>query len=147
MSNKVIDINNVRDYDTFKKKYTCGVIFYSASWCEACSELLPLYERIANRYYKYVALGYVDIDKCRLDFNKVPVFVAFYKGEEVNSIEGADSDRLKEFIRSTIKLDEHNKELIKQDHESTRRNKSIREDINNIDRIFTIDRMRSMKLD
>lgn len=99
---KVIEITNFTEYDEFKRNHRRGVIFYSAQWCQACQEIKDLYYRIAKRYYKRVALAYVDIDVAKLDFTAVPVFVAFRKGKQINNMEGADRNGLKQLIKETI---------------------------------------------
>lgn len=102
---KVIEINNKEEYSSFKTEHRRGVIFYGATWCEACEEIKPLYTRIANRYFKRIAMAYVDIDVCGLDFTSVPVFVSFRKGNQLNSMEGASERELKMFIKHAIEFE------------------------------------------
>lgn len=105
VSSKVIEITNNEQYERFKKSHRRGIIFYGASWCKGCSQLAPLYERIANRYHGRIALAHADVEVCGLDFSKVPVFVAYRKGREINSILGADSERLREFVKGAIEFE------------------------------------------
>lgn len=102
---KVFEITNVGEYSAFKNNHPRAIIFYSAEWCTACKEIKPLYTRIANRYWKRVAMAYVDIDTCQLDFSSIPVFVALYEGKQINSMEGASESGLKALVKETI---EHN---------------------------------------
>jgi thioredoxin-like negative regulator of GroEL len=97
----VIELTTREEFERFKK-YKRGVIFYGAKWCEGCKKLAPLYERIALKYHKYVKLAHVDIDVAKLDFSSVPVFVAYYKGQQINSLEGATVLELKAFIKAAI---------------------------------------------
>ena len=99
---KVVQITNVNEYKKFKENNRRGVILYGAKWCHACEDIKPLYVRIANRYYKKIAMAYVDIEKCNLDFSKVPVLNSFYRGKITNSMEGASKSGLKEFIKDAI---------------------------------------------
>ena len=101
---KLIRITNKNEYIDFKKNHPRAVIFYGAEWCEACTEIKPLYIRVANRYYQRVTLGYVDIEECKLDFSVIPIFVSFRNGEQLNSMEGADRKALKEFIKEVIQI-------------------------------------------
>lgn len=78
------------------------VIFYGAAWCKACTDLKPIYKRIAKRYEKRVTLVYCDIDNTELKFERIPVFVSVYKGQVVNQVIGADEESLKEFIAELI---------------------------------------------
>ena len=106
MSSKVLEITSVGDYEIFKNNHRRGVIFYGAKWCHACNDIEPLYRRIANRYHKRIAMAHADIDECKLDFDRIPVFVAFYNGKELTNMEGADFDGLKQFIREVIEYKE-----------------------------------------
>jgi thioredoxin-like negative regulator of GroEL len=98
----VIHIRNKKEYDEFKSKHRRAVVFYGAEWCEACTDMWDIYNRIAKRYQKYVALGYADIEECKLDFSAVPVFVSLRKGQQLNSMEGADRRGLKQLIKEVI---------------------------------------------
>jgi len=105
VQSKVIRIRNVEDYDAFKKNNKRCVVFYSAEWCHACKSIGTLYTRIANRYYKRVAMAYVDIDEAKLDFTAVPVFVTLFNGKEMKNIEGSDEEGLKSIIKEVIKAE------------------------------------------
>ena len=59
---------------------------------------------LVNSAGQHIKLGIVDIDELNLDFSKVPVFVAYVKGEEVNNMLGSDPQGLKDFIKNTILL-------------------------------------------
>ena len=105
MSSSCVKI--IKSYDEFrifKDKSKRGIIFYSASWCTACSTIKPLYERIAARYSKHVRFAYCDIDfpGTALDFSAIPVFVTYYKGKEINSLVGSDKNGMKDLIREII---------------------------------------------
>lgn len=97
----VIDISDKSDYLEFKKHKRC-IIFYGAKWCKGCREIQGLYERIANRYQKRIKMAHVDIDDAGLDFEAVPVFVTFYNGNVLNSMEGANVKGLKNLIKEVI---------------------------------------------
>lgn len=105
MSSKVIEITNYAEYEAFKNSYRRGIIFYGADWCHACQQINPLYIRIANRYSNRIAFAHADIQVCKLDFDQIPVFVAFRKGREINSMLGADNEGLKEFVKGAIEFE------------------------------------------
>ena len=104
MTTKVVEITSREEYENFKKNRR-AVIFYGAKWCDACTYIHNLYERIANRYHKHVKLAYVDIDVCELDFSAVPIFVSLRKGQQLNSMEGADKKGLKQLIKEVIQAE------------------------------------------
>jgi len=112
MSSKVLSITNSKEYEAFKKTHTRGIIFYGASWCHACSEIEPLYTRIANRYHKRITLAHVDIDECKLDFERIPVFVGYYEGKELANMEGADSGGLKQLIKEIIEYKKRKDDIL-----------------------------------
>ncbi len=99
---KVRSIDSPEEFENVKNDNDRFVMFYGAKDCKACTNLKPLYDRIANRYSHKIALGYTDVDECKLSIAKIPLFVAYYKGEEIERILGADGERLKDFIRDTI---------------------------------------------
>jgi thioredoxin-like negative regulator of GroEL len=101
---QVIKLKNSGDYHKFKKSHRRGIIFYSAEWCSACEQIEPMYNRIANKYYRKIAFAHVDIDECNLDFSKIPVFVSFHNGKQLDSMEGADTETLKIFIKDAIRF-------------------------------------------
>jgi thioredoxin-like negative regulator of GroEL len=98
----VILIKNRQEYEDFKRKHRRSVILYGADWCEACSEMHDIFQRIANRYHEYVTLGYVDIDECNLEFSAVPIFVSLRKGQQLNALEGADRASFKQLVKEII---------------------------------------------
>lgn len=100
--NKVVEITTVAEYEKFKGKYGRCVVFYGAEWCSACKDIEDLYKRIANRYHKRVAMAHVDIDVAGLDFTHVPIFVALRHGKQIDSLESADRNGLKELIKKAI---------------------------------------------
>lgn len=100
--NKVIEIKSTAEYEKFKRKYSRCVVFYGAEWCHSCKDIEGLYQRIANRYCKRVAMAHVDIDVALLDFTHVPVFVALRRGKQIDTIKGADRAGLKELVKKAI---------------------------------------------
>src|SRR5437016_5016723 len=92
-------INNIDDYKRFKKKNERAIIFYGAKWCESCTQIYPLYVRIFKRYSLRLSFAYCDIDVAGLDFTTVPVLVTFWKGEEIDNMEGSNIIEMKKLIR------------------------------------------------
>lgn len=99
---RVVQITNKQEYDQFKQNNRRCVVFYSATWCSACTEMKDIYHRIANRYHERVAMAYVDIDQCGLEFSSVPVFVSLFEGQQFNGVEGASREELKQLIKEII---------------------------------------------
>jgi len=47
-------------------------------------------------------MAHVDIEVVKLEFSRIPVFVALFKGKEINTMEGADDEGLKNFVKTLI---------------------------------------------
>lgn len=106
MSSEVIKIANYQQYKKFTSRYRRIIIFYGASWCDACKTIKPLYTRIASKYCKRIKCAYVDIDaNPELDFSAVPVFVGLRKGKQINSFEGSSEEKLKRLVREVIRAE------------------------------------------
>jgi len=80
------------------------VIFYGASWCKACHEILGLYHQIAGRYYKRVNMYYLDVEGTDLDFSVIPVVMTYYKGKPLYRMRGANRDTLRDMIKELLAL-------------------------------------------
>lgn len=102
-ANRVVHINNNEENLRFKQNFPKCIIFFGANGCQACDDIYPLYRRIANRYPNKIRLAYVDVDKCELDYTTVPYFVALNNEKVTNSMTGATSDDLRNFIIKCIK--------------------------------------------
>lgn len=102
------DVTNIvkkREFDNFiKKNKTLVIVFYGAKWCEACTEIYPMYERIQKKYSKIISMCYVDITDAKLDFSSIPVFESYYNGKSLISMIGADVPSLKDFIKESASI-------------------------------------------
>ncbi len=96
-------ISDVDQYKKFIKNNKRVVIFYSSENCPACTDIKDLYGRIGFRYKKYIALAYVDVDKCDLNYKVLPLFVGVLNDKPLLAMEGANSENLKSFIKEIIK--------------------------------------------
>jgi thiol-disulfide isomerase/thioredoxin len=101
---RVINITSQEQYYEFKHINKKAIIFYGADWCPGCTMVKPLYQRIAARYGNMIAMGYIDVDICKPNFDVVPVFVAYFNEKQVNALRGGKPDELKALIRDTIKI-------------------------------------------
>jgi hypothetical protein len=99
---RVEELTRFRDYEKFLMNNERCVVFYGAKWCEACNDIYPLYERIANRYYEKAGFAYCDIDKAKLEFDSIPVLLSFWKGKQVDHMVGSSIDNMKELIKNVI---------------------------------------------
>jgi thioredoxin-like negative regulator of GroEL len=99
---KVVTLTSYADYEKFQAQHRKAVVFYGASWCQACHDITPLYHQIANRYYKRVAMAYVDIEATDLDFTAIPVVITYQDGAPVNKMRGANKETLRDLIKELL---------------------------------------------
>lgn len=90
------------EYKKFIKNNDRCIIFYGASWCQACNKVDDMYRRLAARYNDRIAFAHVDVDIAKLDFSSLPVFTYVKDGNEVDSLDIGDNTMLKEFARKSI---------------------------------------------
>lgn len=79
----------------------CVIDFY-AQWCGPCKRLAPRYEELSKEH-KSAHFYKVDVDeageiasKCKI--NALPTFKFYRNGEELESFEGANAERLEDTI-------------------------------------------------
>ncbi|XAR69144.1 Monodehydroascorbate reductase (NADH) [Bertholletia excelsa] len=89
--------DNLRDIfhhiRTFK---TPAVINYGASWCRVCSQILPAFCQLSNKFQK-LSFIYADIDECPETTQHIrytPTFHFYRDGERVDEMFGTGEERL-----------------------------------------------------
>lgn len=73
-----------------------AVIKYGASWCHVCSQILPVFCQMSNKFPK-MSFIYADIDECPETTQHIrytPTFQFYRNGERVDEMYGAGEDRL-----------------------------------------------------
>ncbi|XP_058738111.1 thioredoxin-like 3-3 [Vicia villosa] len=79
-----------------KSSKTPAVINYGASWCRVCSQILPAFCRLSNKFPK-LSFIYADIDECPETTQHIrytPTFQFFRDGEKVDEMYGTGEERL-----------------------------------------------------
>ncbi|XP_072957027.1 thioredoxin-like 3-3 [Typha angustifolia] len=79
-----------------KASKTPAVINYGASWCRVCSQILPSFCQLSNKF-KQLSFIYADIDECpetTQNIRYTPTFQFFRNGEKVDEMLGAGEERL-----------------------------------------------------
>ncbi|XP_052171905.1 thioredoxin-like 3-3 [Diospyros lotus] len=75
---------------------TPAVINYGASWCRVCSQILPAFCQLSNKFPK-LSFIYADIDECPETTQHIrytPTFHFYRDGERVDEMFGAGEERL-----------------------------------------------------
>ena len=98
------EIRSVDEYNEFINSHKRCIIFYGSEDCHACTAVKGSYNKIAKRYFRRISLGYTDVNTCSLNISLIPLLVAYHKGVEIDRIVGTDKERLKEFIKDTIRF-------------------------------------------
>ncbi|KAL3839697.1 hypothetical protein ACJIZ3_024288 [Penstemon smallii] len=73
-----------------------AVINYGASWCRVCSQILPAFCQLSNKFPK-LSFVYADIDECPETTQHIrytPTFHFYRDGERVDEMFGAGEERL-----------------------------------------------------
>ncbi|XP_057463431.1 thioredoxin-like 3-3 [Actinidia eriantha] len=69
-------------------KTTSAVINYGASWCRVCSQILPTFRQLSNKFPK-LSFVYADIDECPETTQHIrytPTFHFYRDGERVDEM-------------------------------------------------------------
>ncbi|KAI5680765.1 hypothetical protein M9H77_01992 [Catharanthus roseus] len=75
---------------------TPAVINYGAPWCQVCSQILPTFFQLSNKFQK-LSFVYANIDECPETTQHIrytPTFHFFRDGERVDEMFGAGEERL-----------------------------------------------------
>ncbi|XP_059646821.1 thioredoxin-like 3-3 [Cornus florida] len=88
---------NLKDiFHHIRTSKTLAVINYGASWCHVCSQILPAFCRLSNKFPK-LSFIYADIDECPETTQHIrytPTFHFYRDGERVDEMFGAGEERL-----------------------------------------------------
>nr|GMC56563.1 thioredoxin-like 3-3 [Ipomoea batatas]GME08315.1 thioredoxin-like 3-3 [Ipomoea batatas] len=89
--------DNLKDiFHQIRTSKTPAVINYGASWCGVCSQMLPAFSELSNKFSK-LSFVYADIDACpetTLNIRYTPTFHFYRDGERVDEMFGAGEERL-----------------------------------------------------
>ncbi|KAL3839701.1 hypothetical protein ACJIZ3_024292 [Penstemon smallii] len=90
------DENLKEIFHQIKTSKTPAVINYGASWCRVCSQILPAFCQLSNKFPK-LSFVYADIDECPETTQHIrytPTFHFYRDGERVDEMFGAGEERL-----------------------------------------------------
>jgi len=90
------------------KQYPRVIFKFTASWCKPCKAIHPFYESLSLDF-KEIQFCVIDVDEVEDVSNEcgvavMPTFVAFFNGEKVKSVTGANEDRLLALVKEVIAL-------------------------------------------
>ena len=97
------------DFDQFleENKDVLVVIDFTAAWCGPCKVIAPEFEKLNEKFPK-VALAKVDVDENEetaqdCGISAMPTFILFANKEKVDSMTGANKQKLEETIKKHYK--------------------------------------------
>lgn len=84
------------------------ILFNTATWCSPCKTVYKLYEELAEEYSDNIKFLKMDVDDFKRDadklkIKKLPTFIIFYKGEEIERYNSADKERLINTVKKYAK--------------------------------------------
>lgn len=99
----VTTLSNPDAVEKFRTLNHKSVLYFTASWCQPCKNIKPVYEKLSETYTN-VAFGKVDVDEnsdAALDFevSAVPTFVLFENEHATEKWAGADEEKLERHIK------------------------------------------------
>ena len=99
----VTTLSNLDAVEKFRTLNHKSVLYFTASWCQPCKNIKPVYEKLSETYTN-VAFGKVDVDEnsdAALDFevSAVPTFVLFENEHATEKWAGADEEKLERHIK------------------------------------------------
>ncbi len=84
------------------------LVDFFASWCEPCSVLTPILEKIADDFKENVVLMKANLDDCPLSaqkfgVEKIPTIILFKKGTPISGFVGlSNQTTIKEWLENII---------------------------------------------
>jgi len=103
-----MSVHHVKDSDDLKTQLQEAgdklvVLDFFATWCGPCKQISPKVDELARQEQNVVFLK-VDVDECEdiaTDYGveSMPTFVFIKNGKKVDTMSGANRDRLNDFIQ------------------------------------------------
>merc|ERR1712013_317413 len=93
-------LNNLEEHADFVKEGVC-IIDAFATWCPPCVNIAPKYEAIAKEFDGKVKFGKFDVDQAaeiaqEVKINCMPTFIVYKGGAEVDRMEGASEQGIRD---------------------------------------------------
>lgn len=95
------------DFRSWIKKYDGAVVFFTASWCEPCKEIYPVFDDIQKIAPANMGMIKIDVKKSQdvsdyCSIKKMPTFHFYYKGKLDASFVGANAKNLEVYYNKLL---------------------------------------------
>jgi thioredoxin 1 len=95
----VIKVNLESEFKSCLNNNDLVICDYTAQWCYPCKIMSPIFEQLSEKYNNNSIFIKVDIDELssvadEQNIVSMPTFKIYIKGKEVNSVIGADKQKL-----------------------------------------------------
>jgi len=103
MADHAAEITEANFEDEVIKSDKPVLLDFWAEWCPPCKMIAPHVDNFAKEYADKVKVGKVDVDSNqslagRFGISAIPTLIMFKDGEPVQTIQGADLNRIKEAL-------------------------------------------------
>ncbi|XP_029189403.2 thioredoxin-2-like isoform X2 [Acropora millepora] len=102
----IVELETKEDFDNFMKEAgeKLVVVDFFATWCGPCKLISPTVKKLAEEYADKVFFAKVDVDENAdtaeaEDISAMPTFVLYKNRNKVNSLTGANAEKLKELVQ------------------------------------------------
>ena len=103
MSNRVVEIKNANETDSFIGNNNKAIIFFGSIRCGHCRNMIPIFEKMAKQYPS-IAFGHIEVTEVEVENIKgVPVFVAYKNHQPIDSVLGANLKSLTKMIQTKLR--------------------------------------------
>jgi len=102
----IVELETKEDFDNFMKEAgeKLVVVDFFATWCGPCKKMSPTIKKLAEEYADKVFFAKVDVDENsetaeEQDISAMPTFKLYKRASQVDSLTGANADKLKEIVQ------------------------------------------------
>lgn len=96
-SNKIIELSE-KNFDSSIRGRMPLLVDFWATWCGPCKFMLPVFDKLANKYSDKVSFGRLNVDDyqsiaVKYDVYAIPTFILFSNGEISERAVGAVGEK------------------------------------------------------